>query len=845
MIRTTIALLLLLASAYGLAPRAFATGMLTGATTRATGTLTGKVFIEDDQPAVGATVALEGTRFGVAVDTGGEFTLSGLPEGVYAVRVRLVGYEQGSPVEVRITEGDTSSVVIRLRQELIEISGVEVTGSRRLEAEDVRPSVTKLLPRESKMLPGAAEDVLRSLQALPGVTSVSDFSSQLVVRGSGPDQNLILIDGFEVINPYRLYGFISMFNPETVSDISLQTGGFAAQYGDRLSAVLDVQNRDGKTDVAIGGKINTSLTNMNALIEGRLPLGTGSYLFSVRRTYYDLILGPVLRSAKLVKGEVALPNFTDFQGKLGLSLGQENKLIFTGVTSRDGVDLISGDDRPTPDSVNVFDESYNTLTGMTWQYNPSPDFISQTHLSWYRNTGTGAFDGTFVDPAQNTGDLGRDDTVGIRFLNFGVDYEYRYTKTSLAQQFLAHAGTHLVEFGAGVDFLRTDFTRYFKVDQAFLEFLESVGQSVPTDASEAVRYNRYNAFVQDKIAIGNRLFVQPGLRLDYYPVLGTTTYLSPRLNISFKIDELSTLRAAYGIYYQSPGMDKLDYRFRVIYNDVYFSTLSAERADHYVLGVDRLVSPEWQVKIEGYYKRFQDLVVQEKLAGSSWQTTLTGSNPYAPGAWTTPVRVADDSLTSRPVNDAVGESYGFEFMFQKIRTLPSDRFTGWVSYALAFAERDRGGLLTPFLFDQRHAVNVVGNYRFAERWDIGAKFTLRTGRPYQIATGVKPRVIVAEVNGVEAPIIQVDGWGKAILDVEYEQETLSGRQNLYHTLDVRITTYPRWWGLDWSVYLDVQNVYNRENEQAVRYYIDEEANLQRRAVYGIPIFPSLGLSLAF
>lgn len=834
MLRTIITLLAVFAVMNGLGARAHASG-----------TLTGKVLIENDQPAVGATVALEGTRFGAAVNADGEFALSGIPEGDYRVRARLVGYEQAAAENVTITTGDTTSVVLRLRQDLIELSGVEVTGSRRLGAEDVRPSVTKLLPRESKMLPGAAEDVLRSLQALPGVTSVNDFSSQLVVRGSGPDQNLILIDGFEVINPYRLYGFISMFNPETVSDISLQTGGFAAQYGDRLSAVLDVQNRDGKSDVSIGGKVNMSLTNMNAILEGRLPLGSGSYLFSVRRTYYDLVLGPLLRSAKLVKGDVALPNFTDFQGKLGFTLGKENRLIFSGVTSRDGVDLVSGDDRPTPDSVNVFDESYNTLTGVTWQYNPSPAFIAQTQLSWYRNTGTGNFDGTFVDPAQNTGDLDRGDTVGIRFLNFGVSYEYRYTKTSLTQQFLTRTGRHLVEFGAGVDLLRTDFTRFFKVDQAFLEFIESVGQSVPTNATEQVKYSRYNAFVQDKIAVGDRVFVQPGLRVDYYPVLGTATYLSPRLNVSFKIDELSTLRAAYGIYYQSPGMEKQDFRSRVIFNDAYFSTLTAERADHYVLGVDRMVTPEWQVKVEGYYKSFQDLVVQEKLVGSSWQSNLAGTDPYSPQAWTAPVRVPDDSLTNRPVNGAVGESYGFELMFQKIRTLPSDRFTGWVSYALAFAERDRGGILTPFLFDQRHAVNVVGNYRFAERWDVGARFTLRTGRPYQIATGIKPRVIVAEVNGVETALVQMDGSGRAILDVDYEQETISGRQSPYHSLDFRITTYPRWWGLDWSVYLDIQNVYNRENEQAVTYYIDEEATLQRRAVYGIPIFPSLGLSLAF
>lgn len=834
MIRTAIALLLLLTPAARLAGSAPSSGRLTGI-----------VYIEGDRPAVGATIALEGTRFGTAVDAAGEFVIPGIPPGIYKVRARLIGYEQRSPLEVRIQGGDTASVVVRLSQEPIELSGVEVTGSRRLGPEDVRPSVSKILPRESKMLPGAAEDVLRSLQALPGVTSVNDFSSQLVVRGSGPDQNLILIDGFEVINPYRLYGFISMFNPETVSDISLQTGGFAAQYGDRLSAVLDVQNRDGKTEAFVGGKVNMSLTNVNGMIEGRLPFLAGSYLFSVRRTYYDLVLGPVLRSANLVKGDVALPNFTDLQGRISVSLNPENRLVFTGVTSRDGVDLISGDDRPTPDSVNVFDESYNSLAGMTWQYNPSPEFIARTQLSWYRNTGTGMFDGTFVDPAQNTGDLDRVDTVGIRFLNFGVNYEYRYTKTSLTQRVLTMTGAHVIEFGGGVDFLRTDMTRFFMIDQAFKDFLESVGQSAPTDAAESVRYNRYNVYVQDRIAIGNRVYVQPGLRLDYYPALGTAIYLSPRLNVSFKVDEVSTLRAAYGMYYQSPGMDKLDFRSRVLFSEPNLASLDAERADHYVLGIDRMIMPEWQLKLEGYYKRFRDLVVPEKLAGSSWQSTLTGGDPYTPDAWATPVRVPDDSLSNRPVNDAVGRSYGIEVMFQKVRSYTSDRFTGWVSYALSFAERERDGVFTPFLFDQRHAVNVVGNYRFAERWDVGARFTLRSGRPYQAATGVKPRVIVAEVNGVETPAVQVDGSGKTILDVEYEQETLSGRQNLYHTLDIRLTTYPRWWGLDWAVYLDVQNVYNRENEQAVRYYIDEDANLQRRAIYGIPVFPSLGLSLTF
>ena len=700
-------------------------------------------------------------------------------------------------------------------------------------------------PQESKILPGAAEDVLRSLQALPGVTSVSDASSQLVVRGSGPDQNLILIDGFEVLNPYRLYGFVSMFNPETLTDISLQTGGFAAQYGDRLSAVLDVRNRDGRRDVPVAGKLNMSLTNLNVVLEGGLGLGDASYLLSVRRTYYDLILGPVLESAKLVKGDVALPNFTDLQARLTVPVNAANRVALNFFTSRDGVQLVSGVERDRPDSVNVFDETYNTLVGLAWQFNPSSNVIASTRLSWYRNSGDGEFDGTFVDPAQQTGDLGREDTLGLRFFNFGVDYGYRFTKTSFSQALLINSGIHSLEFGYGVDFLKSDFIQYFEIEESFQEFLRSIGQPVPTNAIETVRSNRFSLYVQDRIRIGDRFFIQPGLRLDAFPVLGQQLYVSPRVNASFKIDELSTLRAAYGTYYQSPGLEKQDFRNRLLFSEEYLGEAVAERADHYILGFDRMVSAEWQFKADTYWKRFSDVVVPEKLAGSRWVSLPTGADPRSLEGWTTPVRVGSDSLTVRPVNEAIGDSYGFEVMLQKIRAYPTDRFTGWVSYALSFAERERDNILTPFLFDQRHAVNVVGNYRFAESWDVGLRFTLRSGRPQREPLGVRPRVIEEERNGQLVPVIQTDQDGRVILDVDYEQDQLSGRLNLYHTLDLRITTYPSWWGLTWSVYLDIQNVYNRENEQAGRYYISDEGALERRAIYGIPIFPSLGLSLTF
>ncbi len=809
------------------------------------GSVTGKVTLETGDAAANAAIVLEGTKLGTVAEEDGSFVLTNVPVGTYNLQVRLIGYEQTAPLRVHVRADDTVRVQITLRENEIELSQILITGSRRQAAEDTRPSVTTMTPREAKYLPGAAEDVLRSLQALPGVTSVNDFSSQLVVRGSGPDQNLIMIDGFEVINPYRLYGVISMFNPETVRDISLQTGGFAAQYGDRLSAVIDVKNRDGRSDVGLSAKLNLSLTNMNLIAEGALPWEGSSYLLSLRRTYYDLILGPILKKAKLVEGDVALPNFRDLQFRGLLPLNESHRLIVNALTSRDGASVVSGAERDRADSVSVFDESFNSMIGATWQFTPSTDLLLSTQLSWYRNSGEGAFDGTFVDPSQNTGSIGRGDTLGLRFVRFAVDYAYAYQKFSLQHRLVWTLERHTVETGVGVDFLRTDFTRFFEIDQALKDFIAQRGFVVPTNQTESVRYNRYNLYAQDRIAIGDKWFIQPGLRLDFYPFLSRKLYLSPRLNLSYKLNDLTTLRAAYGWYFQSPGMEKENFQTRITFDDESFRTLVAEKAQHYILGIERMVTASWQFKAETYYKRFSDVIVPQKLQGGRWYSQRTSESIFSVRGWTPPVRIPSDSLTSFPTNDATGRAYGFEVMLQKIASLPTDRFNGWISYALSFAERDRDGVVTPFFFDQRHAMNIVGNYRFAEKWELGVRFTLRSGRPFAKALGVKPRVLVARVGSLDTAVIQTDREGKVILDVDYERDALSGRLKLYHTLDIRLTTYPSWWGLNWAVYLDVQNAYYRKNQQALSYFIDDKGVLRERVIYGIPIFPSFGLSVSF
>jgi hypothetical protein len=416
---------------------------------------------------------------------------------------------------------------------------------------------------------------------------------------------------------------------------------------------------------------------------------------------------------------------------------------------------------------------------------------------------------------------------------------------SAAQRAWWNLPGHSIEAGYGVDLLRTDFTQYLKIDPVFVEFLRSRGQIIPTSTDQSLRYERYNVYAQDRISVGDRLFVQPGLRLDLYPALRTGAVLAPRLNVSFRIDALSTVRAGYGIFYQSPGYEKLNFRSRIQYSREAFSTLDPERAEHYILGYERMLTPEWQFKTEAYYKGFRQIIVPERLPGTRWYAAPTGGSPLTPAGWYPPAKVSSDSVTPFPVNDARGSAYGVEFMVQKIRSLPGDRLTGWVSYALSRAERERDGRKTPFLFDQRHAANIVGNYRFAEKWDLGVRFTLRSGRPFTMATGVQPRVAVVVVGGVEQAVLQVDSKGNTLLDPEYEIDAYSGRLTMYHSLDVRLTTYPSWFGLEWAVYLDIQNLYNHSNQQQIGYYVDPQGSLQQRIINGIPIFPSLGFSVVF
>ncbi len=212
-------------------------------------------------------------------------------------------------------------------------------------------------PLAVRSIAGAAENIFRTIQTLPGVNAADDFGSRLSVRGGGPDQNLTVMDGVEIHDPYRLFGLTSAFNPETVESFEFVAGGFSPKSGDRLSSILLVENRAGTRARPFAGSFSLALTDANFVAEGALPGGgKGSWIVSGRRTYYDLIANRIVGTT--------LPAFSDVQAKVAYDLRPNQRLSLFVLSSRERTDALF-DEESSASSLGFGNEASNNLVSLT------------------------------------------------------------------------------------------------------------------------------------------------------------------------------------------------------------------------------------------------------------------------------------------------------------------------------------------------------------------------------------------------------------------------------------------------------------------------------------------------
>lgn len=836
------------------------------------------------EPLAGANIVLPETGHGDASDSTGVFALEKVPSGTYEISVSLVGYKPHRQ-QVAVLAGEPVYLLIKLSPTVIHGAEVIIEEER---ADDIRlkysPPAFTLKPAEVAELPGAQQDVMRSLPTLPGVVAASDFSNQFIVQGGEPDENLILLDDIEIYNPYRSNGAPGFVNPFIVQDVQLYAGGYPALFGDRLSAVLAIRTREGLRSERLAGRLSASLLEANLVLEGALPLWDGSWLVSGRRSHYDLF-GNYFTRRLSIFNDVAAADFEELQSKVVLRPTGQHKIQIQALHGRNRMDWLVRDDLATQDeqSLDGDDVLKNTAVAASWHYFPSNSLQTKLYANWHQLRGHTAFAGNLIPDRTLTGAtfspfgppppvFGGADTVA-----FDYDQQFRFTKITLGHWWVVQSGSHVLEGGGGVDVLKNDLRADLDLNQ-FGEVVFDALRASPNwfgalnEATDQVsNYERWFAYVQDKyFFLRRRGFVQGGVRFERFGINGEN-HFSPRVNVGFEIDAATRLSAAYGVYRQSPGYEKLLDGGQV-FDVLQFTNLEGLRAAtarHYVLNLNRDFGEAVGLRLSGYLKQYEDLVVQEYRFAERVRAVYVGDAPAKPGSYV----LRDQPIlekTAFATNDGPGRATGFDVRLEKKATEGSELLSGWLSYSLSFSKREQafGQQKHTFWadFDRRHTLNLFLNLRLNRHWNIGVTWNYGSGFPYIPALRAEPLVAKVAPDSTKPDeledVVLTDpetGFVRFIPDFGGPENINSARLPDYHRLDARITFRTEWLNSQWEFFVDLINLYNRKNVLYFRNVIKIEGNnedlppslrfpkpvLFREPVFMYPFLPSLGFSVRF
>ncbi len=842
---------------------------------------------ETSQPLPGANIVIVGTQRGAASDENGNFEVRNVPPGDYELAVLMIGYETHR-ANVSLKSSQRLDLQFSLKPVALKGGEVSVEAERVEDARlEISPATFDISPRLIQTSAGAFEDVLRAVQALPGVTTPSDLSNQFIVRGGSPEQNLIIMDGVELYSPYRRNGMASVFNPALVQDVRLYAGGFPALFGDRLSSVLAVNLREGTTTKWLGGRVSANATNANLVLEGKTGFLNGSWIVSSRRSFYDLFAEDFVRDIGIVN-DVAFPDFEDRIAKLVLRPSAKHRLQFTGFYSRNNMDYLVKEQVGEQVSDNpVFDgddQMKNTIYGGSWSFIPSEKLQGRVYANWYRNQGASDFGGSLYSHGSLLGkdffdgELIYSTPLGGEADTLAFDYaqNYKFDRLSSGGWMIYQTGNHIVEAGFGADFLDNTLASTLDLDQvgknvfdalyAASGFLGALADTVTAESP----YSRWHVYFQDKISFfENRASVQPGVRLDYY---GTNDqfYASPRLAARLEIDPLTSARFSFGLFRQSPGYEKFLDGGR-IFDLLRFSSISnlnVESGTHNIFGLTRKLDDRFELSVETYWKQLNDLLTQDyELA------TVPVARPIGHGPPATPAAYFVESgtvlrQTPNPVNDATVKAYGLDLRLEK-RAFAGDRWSGSFSYSLGKATQEQtinGRRIAPaYQYDRRHTLNLAVNYNMFSNFHFGVNWNYGSGFPYTPALRVDPIIGVGEDPfnaGDTTTFIITDpatGYVRFIPDFGPPENINSARLPDYHRLDVRLAWRSNSNRAPFEFYIDLVNVYNRKNvfqyESIIRIEGDDQSlpeslrfpkpALFSRPIYMLPFVPSVGFNVAF
>lgn len=704
---------------------------------------------------IGTSIAVVGTHTGTSSNEYGYYAIS-LPKGTYNIQFSAVGFadvhqeiflDKNIRLDISLTEKDNA---------LEEVIVTAKSPSRSLRSPQM--GIERISMKEMRNIPLllGERDVLKAIQLLPGIKSAGDGASGFFVRGGAADQNLILLDGAPVYNASHLLGFFSTFNSDAIKDVTIYKGGMPAQYGGRLSSVLDIKMNDGNNqDLNIGGGIGLISSRLN--IEGPIQKDRSSFLVAGRRTYADLFL-KLSNDSSINRNKLF---FYDLNVKLNYQLGEKDQLFVSGYFGRDVMGL-----------QDKFGINWGNATGtLRWNHVYGPKLFSNTSLIY-------------------------------------SNYNYEVTAKTESDDYSIFSQI-------GDWNLKHDFQWYLNPRNTVVLGLNAIHHTIrPGEVTASKTSGIGNAQLQKRFAWENAVFVTNnwkandqltisyGLRLtdfsamgggDFYTidrngkVIDTTYYnkgaivktyldLEPRLSASYQLNNSSSIKASFVRNVQN--LHLLSNSTTTSPTDKWIAsskTIKPEVSNQLSIGYYKdLYDRKFELTIEAYYKDMQNQIDYRN-----------GANIYT-----------NDAVESQLLFGQ-GRAYGIEGQFKKRK----GKFTGWLSYTLSKTERKINGINNDMWYnarqDRTHDLALVGIYQLNNKWTISANWVYYTGDAVTFPAG---KYIIDD---------QV---------VFYYTERNSYRMPAYHRLDVGATMQLKKKGryaseLNFSLY----NAYGRENAYSIEF----------------------------
>ncbi len=726
------------------------------------------------QPLAAAAVVVLDRGLATATGDDGRFTLGGVPAGLHRVQIVVTGYESAilHDVVVRPSRVTPLAVVLDAAGPTVR-EVVEVTPDYFSAEEEAAVGSVSFSVEEIRRAPGSAGDVSRMLQVLPGVGMATDQRNDLIVRGGSPGEHLTVVDNIEIpnINHFPTQGasggVIGLLNTDLIADVSFSAGGFGVEHGDRLSSVMVVTQREGNRD-EVDAEISTSMAGAGVLLEGPLARGRGSWALSARRSYLELIAGIV----GAIGTGGAVPRYGDFQGMATVDVTPAHRLQVLGLGGVDAIDL-SLDDR---EDGAVASRARQTVGGLNWRWLWSGNGYAETSVARTR-----------ADYAVHVTEAGEN---GTRTLFDNESSEQEVVLRS-HWRYRPRAGAAL-RWGVTARRLSGDFDVFARSDRTRLGTRDE-----QLDVRAALKGHKAGVFASVEQSLGPRLTATLGGRFDHFTINRRGAW-SPRLRLAYHVDPRTTLTAAAGVYRQT-----LPAWLLVQHPDN--RRLDDQRANHYVAGVRRRLTPSTLLSVEAYRKDYRGLPIDPD------DPTALVVDRFADFRTPTPGRL---------VGGGRARSHGVEGLVRK--KLATDVY-GLVSYAYAVSRyTDAMGVERDRSFDHRHVASVMVGYRPNDRFEFSGRWRYAGGRPY---SPFDP-VLSAQAG---AGVVRRDR-----INVERHAD--------YHRLDLRFDPRRHYRSVTLVSFFSVLNVYDRDN--VFHYYWDRDDNRPDRATqWGL--LPVGGFELEF